>query len=389
CYCSEERLADLREEQKAKGLPTGYDRHCRFLSEEERHATAEACERESRAPVVRFAVPLEGTTTVHDAIRGEWTVENSSLEDMILLKSDGLPTYHLGHLVDDHDMRITHVMRGLEYIPTAPLHVLIHRALGWESPLYVHLPLILDPGGQGKMSKRKQNPDGSVSEYMTQVGEFREAGYLPQALLNYIALLGWSVAPDRDIATIEEMIEKFDIHDIKKSPAAFDYEKLEFMNGYYIRQLPLRVLAVQITPFLEKAGLPLDEERVVEVLPLVQERMKLLSEAPELLDFFLADAPLPDPAELIGNKMDAASTIGALEGAHTVLASVDWSLEAIEEALRAKAEALGLKPGQLFQPIRLAVTGRKFSPGIFETLYHVGRERVLERLERAARLLQE
>ncbi|MDQ4079040.1 MAG: glutamate--tRNA ligase [Chloroflexota bacterium] len=389
CYCSEERLASLREEQKAKGQPPGYDRRCRNLTEEERAELVAACETEGRTPVVRFAVPEGGTTTVYDAIRGEWTVENSTLEDMILLKSDGLPTYHLGHLVDDHDMRITHVMRGVEYVPTAPLHVLMHEALGWETPIYVHLPLILDPSGQGKMSKRKQNPDGTETENMTMVHEFREAGYLPQAMVNYLALLGWSVAPDRDIATIEEIIQKFDIHDIKKSPAAFNYEKLEYMNGWYIRQLPVKVLAAKITPFLEEAGLPIDEEKILEVLPLVQERMKFLSEAPELLDFFLADAPLPDLEELPGKKMDVADTVAALQGAYDALANVEWTMEAIEEALRAKAEALGLKAGQLFQPLRVAITGRKFSPGIFETIYHIGQGRVLERIERAVGLLKE
>ncbi len=254
CYCSEARLTSLREAQQARGQPTGYDRHCRFLSESERAEAAAACEQEGRAPVVRLAVPLEGRTTVSDPVRGEMTHDNAHLDDLILLKSDGLPTYHLAHVVDDHDMGITHAMRGEEYIPTFPLHVMIYRALGWEPPVYVHLPLILDPSGKGKMAKRKQNADGTVSEYITTVPEFREAGYLPEALLNYIALLGWSVAPDRDIASLDEMIEKFDIHDLKKSPSAFNYEKLDFMNGHYIRQLPVEELARRVTPVLARAG---------------------------------------------------------------------------------------------------------------------------------------
>ncbi len=253
-YETAEELDAMRQAQQARNQPTGYNRASRNLSEEERRARA--AQAEGRQPVVRFAVPLEGSTTVHDAVRGEWTTENQSVEDMILLKSDGLPTYHLGHLVDDHDMRITHVMRGVEYVPTAPLHVLIHEALGWEAPTYVHLPLILDPSGHGKMSKRKQNTDGSVTEQLTMVSEFRDAGYLPEALLNYLALLGWSVAADRDIAERAEMIEKFDIQDIKKSPAAFNYEKLEYMNGWYIRQLPIDELAQRVRPFWKKRGSP-------------------------------------------------------------------------------------------------------------------------------------
>jgi glutamyl-tRNA synthetase len=387
CYCSEERLKALRETQVARNQPTGYDRRCRFLTGEDRIEAEEACRREGRNPVVRLAVPLEGQTVVRDAVRGELAFDNTKLDDLILLKSDGLPTYHLGHLVDDHDMAITHVMRADEYIPTAPLHVLIHEALGWEQPVYVHLPLILDPSGKGKLSKRKQNPDGTVSENMTMIHEFREAGYLPEAFVNYIALLGWSVAPDRDLAALDEIIEKFDISDIKKSPSAINYEKLEWMNGHYIRQLPLAELAERVAPFLERAGLPADRERLVEVLPLVQERMKLLSEAPELLDFFLADAPLPDVEALPGKKMDQRATLNALRAAREDLAGSEWTLEAIEASLRGLAERLDLKPGQLFQPIRVAVTGRKQAPGIFETLYHVGREPVLERLDRALELL--
>ncbi|MCB0077359.1 MAG: glutamate--tRNA ligase [Anaerolineales bacterium] len=414
CFCSEARLAELRERQQARKQPTGYDGHCRDLSAEtvaERLATFEA---EGKRPVVRFKVPRDGSTTVPDAVRGEWTIENKQIEDMILLKSDGLPTYHLGHLVDDHDMRITHPMRGVEYVPTAPLHVMIHEALGWELPTYVHLPLVLNPTGEGKMSKRKQGLDEAAGEQMmrelhaerlipdalfayqernanwgllTMVHEFREAGFLPEAMLNYLALLGWSVGADKDIATVEEMIQLFDIHNIKKSPSAFDYNKLEYLNGWYIRQLPPKVLATKLLPYLEAAGLEVDHDKLLDVLPLVHERMKLLSEAPELLDFFLGEAPLPDPADLPGKKMDNAQTRQALQAAHQALANSAWTLEGIEATMRETATAQGLKAGQLFQPVRVAITGRKFAPGIFETVYHIGRERVLERLERAVGLL--
>jgi glutamyl-tRNA synthetase len=396
-YYAYERAEDLeaeRIEKKAKKLPTGYERTSRFLSDEERAEAEALCRAEGRKPVIRFAVPLEGSTSVVDAVRGEYAIKNSVLEDMILLKSDGLPTYHLGHIVDDHDFSMTHVMRGVEYIPTAPFHVLIHQALGWTPPTYVHLPLIMDPSGKGKMSKRKQLDDGTVIEYMTMVHEFREAGYLAEALVNYIATLGWSVGPDRDIASLEEMIEKFDIADIKKSSAAFNYEKLLHINGHYMRQLDLEDLAKRVTPFLEDAGLPVERERLLELLPLIQERMKLLAEAPGLLDFFLADAPLPKvedlpPRKKKKQKMDIPTTIGILEGAKAAIAETDWTLEAIDKTLRAKAKEMGLKAGQLFQPIRVAITGRKHAPGIFETVYHVGREKCLSRITRAINLLQE
>lgn len=398
CYCTSERLIQLRAEQDARKQPTGYDRHCRFMTEEEQAAAAAACAAEGRVPVIRFKVPLEGKTRVKDAVRDELVSDNKGLEDMILLKSDGLPTYHLGHFVDDHDMQVTHVMRGVEYIPTAPLHQMMHDAIGWETPIYAHLPLILDPSGKGKMSKRKQDEKKKEEEepeedYLVMVHEFREAGYLPEAMFNYVALLGWSVSPDRDLAGVEEMIEKFDVADIKKSNAAFNYEKLLYMNGYYMRQLAVDDLARRVVPFLEAAGLPTDHERLVEVLPLVQERMKLLTEAPELLDFFLADAPLPKVQDLPGRKkkkqkMDIPSTIAALKGAHAALADCEWSMDGIQQALKSKMKEIKLKAGQLYHPIRVAITGRTQAPGIFETIYHVGRETVLVRLERAITLLE-
>lgn len=388
CYCSEERLTTLREEQRAKNLPTGYDRHCRTLTAAQRAEAEAACVGEGRKPVVRFAVPLEGKTTAQDLLRGALTVENKLLDDMILLKSDGLPTYHLGHIVDDYEMRITHALRGEEYLPTFPVHTLIYQALGWQLPIYIHLPLILDPSGKGKMAKRKQNPDGSTSENLTMLHEFREAGYVPEAMFNFIALLGWAVAPDRDIATVEEMIEKFDVADIKKSPAAFNYEKLDFMNGYYIRHLAVEDLAKRVVPFLEAAGLSSDHERLVEVLPLVHERMKRLTEAPELLDFFLGDAPAPNVDDLPGKNMDVETTLAALASVRAALADIPWTMEAIEDLLRHKADELELRPGQLFQPIRVALTGRTQAPGIFETVYYVGRDAVLARLDRALELLQ-
>lgn len=383
CYCSSERLDALRESQKARNLPTGYDRHCRYLTAEQR-AEREA---EGITPVIRFAFPTEGSTTVHDLLRGAITVENRTVDDMILLKSDGLPTYHLAHMIDDHDMKISHVMRGDEYIATYPLHAKLYEAFGWEIPTYVHLPLILDPSGKGKMSKRKQNADGSVSDQMTMIHEFREAGYLPEAMFNYIALLGWSPGAEEDIVTREEMVKRFEVADIKASPAKFDYDKLEFMNGWYIRQLPIEDLAHRVTPFLVAAGLPVEHDRLIEVLPLVQERMKTLAESPELLDFFLAEAPVPNVADLIPKKMDAAGSKKALETVHTQLQTAEWTHEGVEAALRASAEQLGLKAGQVFPSVRVAITGRVHAPGIFETVYHVGREAVLARIQRAIGLL--
>lgn len=380
CYCTPERLEQSRKERQKRGEPPGYDRRCRFMSDEER-AELEA---QGMPYVVRLKVPLEGETVVNDLIRGEIRFENKTLEDVVLLKSDGYPTYHLAVVVDDHLMEITHVLRGDEWIPSAPIHVMLYEALGWEQPQWVHLPLILDPSGKGKLSKRKKkNPDGTESENMTLVREFREAGYLPEAMFNFIALLGWAYSGDEEIFTPEQAIEKFDLKDIKKSPAVFSYEKLEWMNGVYIRKLSPEELAERIVPFMQKAGLNVTAEQLVPLVPDIQERIKTLAEAPDMLDFFFRDIETPAPEALIPKKLDAEGTRRALEAARAVLADVEWEHDAIEAALRQLAKDLGLKAGQLFQPIRIAITGKRVAPPLFTTILHLGRERVLERLDRA------
>ena len=232
CYCSEERLNALRVEQQArKADAIGYDRHCRYLTAEER-AELEASGTPS---VVRFAMPLEGETSYTDVIRPTRSVENRKILDPVILKSDGYPTYHLANVVDDHLMEITHVLRGDEWLNSVPLHVNLYEAFGWEPPVYAHLPLILDPGGEGKLSKRKKRADGQ--EVLTFVEEYRDAGYLPEAMFNFLAILGWAYSPDTDLFTREEAIAAFDIHDVNPSAAALPLSKLEWMNGQYIREL--------------------------------------------------------------------------------------------------------------------------------------------------------
>ena len=385
CYCSSERLARVREERRRRGEPPGYDRHCRFLADEER-ARLEA---EGAPSVVRLKVPERGTTTVHDLLRGEITFENETLEDVVLLKSDGYPTYHLAVVVDDHLMEISHVMRADEWISSFPLHALIYRALGWELPTFVHLPMILDPTGKGKLSKRKQKrADGHVEENMTMVREFREAGYLPEALFNFIATLGWAYSGDREVFGVDEAIARFELEAIRKAPAVFSYEKLEWMNGVYIRALPAEELARRLVPFMARAGIEVTAEALLPLIPLVQERLKTLADAPAYLDFFFRDAEVPPPELLVHKKMDVESTLRALKAARDALAEVEWTEEAIESRLRQLAGELGLKAGQLFQPIRVATTGKRVAPPLFGTLYHLGRERVLARVDRAIELLE-
>ncbi len=369
CYCSPERLAQTREERRRRGEPNlGYDRHCRYLTARER---AEY-EDQGIVPVVRLLVPLEGQTSFHDVLHGDTTVDNARLDDLVLLKSDGYPTYHLANVVDDHLMEISHIMRADEWLPSVPKHVLLYDAFGWEIPIYAHLPVILAPTGKGKLSKRH----GGVA-----VHEFRRQGYLPEAMVNFLALVGWAYDDKTEFFTRQELIEKFSLEGVNKSPAAFSYDKLEWMNGAYIRQLGPDDLAERLVPFLTGAGLPADLATVQRIVPLVQERLKKLAEVIEWTDFFFTADLNYDPQLLIGKKMTAEESLAALRKAReTLVALPDFDEETLEEALRTLVEELGLKAGPLFGIIRVAATGKKVAPPLFGTLSVLGREWVLERM---------
>jgi len=385
CFCTAERLARLREEQMARKQDPGYDRHCRGLEPAEAAARASAGE----AAVIRLKMPLAGQTSFRDLIRGEITVENSTQDDLILLKSDGFPTYHLANVVDDHLMGISHILRADEWIPTAPRHVRLYEAFGWQMPLIAHLPVVLDPSGKGKMSKRKKVTAGG-RELLVHVRDFRAAGYLPEAMFNFLALLGWSYDGHTELMTRQEVVERFSIEHVNPSPAAFDYDKLDHFNGVYIRQLGIDDLAGRLLPFLERAGMPADRARVRSIVPLIRERIKRLDEAPAVMDFFfLEELPEYDPAGLVPQHLDAAGARRLLESARAVLAEVTpFTHDTLEEALREQAAALGVKPGQLFAPIRMAVCGRPVAPPLFGTLEVLGRDRVLKRLDRGLRELE-
>jgi len=377
CYCSPERLAQVREEQRRRGEPDlGYDRHCRYLTAKER-AEYEA---QGIVPVVRLKVPLEGQTSFPDVLHGDITVDNARLDDLVLLKSDGYPTYHLANVVDDTLMQITHIMRADEWLPSIPKHILLYQAFGWEIPVYAHLPIILSPTGKGKLSKRH----GGVA-----VHEFQQEGYLPEAMVNFLALVGWAYDDKTELFTRQELIEKFSLEGVNKSPAAFSYDKLEWMNGVYIRQLGLDDLAERLMPFLTGAGLPADLSTMRRIAPLVQERLKKLTDAVEWVDFFFVDQISYDPALLVDKKMTAAESLAALRKARETLAALpDFHEETLEKALRALAGQLGLKDRQLFGIIRVAATGKNVAPPLFGTLSILGRERVLERLGDAEEALE-
>jgi glutamyl-tRNA synthetase len=382
CYCSPERLDHIRDEQRRRGEPdVGYDRHCRYLTAKDR-AEYEA---QGIVPVVRLKVPLEGQTSFHDVLHGDITVDNARLDDLVLLKSDGFPTYHLANVVDDHLMQITHIMRADEWLPSVPKHILMYQAFGWEPSVFVHLPIILAPEGRGKLSKRH----GAVS-----VLEFRRQGYLPEAMVNFLARVGWAYDDKTELFTRQELIEKFSLEGVNKSPAAFSYDKLEWMNGVYIRELSQDALYERLIPFLA-SGLGMEERELRErnetreIVPLIQERLKKLTDAVEFVDFFFVDQISYEPSLLVGKKMTAAESLAALRKARETLAALsDFEEETLEGALRPLAGELGLKAGQLFGIIRVAATGKKVAPPLFGTLSILGRERVLKRVDKAAEMLK-
>ncbi|MBM2812688.1 MAG: glutamate--tRNA ligase [Chloroflexi bacterium] len=374
CYCTPERLDALRAEQQARKEPPGYDRLCRDLTDIERARRDAAGE----PSVVRFAVPLDGSTTFQDLIHGDVTWENRVLDDFVILKSDGYPTYHLAHLVDDHVMEITHVLRGDEWISSTPRHMLLYEALGWVPPIFAHLPAILGPDRK-KLSKR-HGPTG--------IAAFQEAGYLPEALLNYLGLCGWSPGTDQEIFSLKELVEQFSLERVNQTGAIFDHAKLDWFNGVYIRAMGPQELAVRLRPFLGETAGMLDDDALMAISGLFQDRLKTLGEARELMDFFFVDRLEYQAAMLIQKGMTVAQTIEGLRRSAVLAAEIaSFDPEALESAYRVLTDELGLKPLQLFMSIRVASTGMTATPPLFATMAVLGRERCLRRLTAAVERL--
>jgi len=379
CYCSPQDLEKMRAEQVKRKQPPGYDRRCRNLSQRER-AKREA---EGITPVVRFKTPLEGQTRFSDLIRGEVVFDNTTIDDFVLLKSDGYPTYHLANVVDDHLMEISHVLRAEEWLSSTPRHLLLYQALGFEPPQFAHLPMLLGTD-RSKLSKRH----GAVS-----ITQYREQGYLPEAMVNFLALLGWSLDDRTEIISRQELIAHFSLERIGKTGAIFNREKLDWMNGVYIRSLTADEFFEAAQPYLMtdmSAGKALisSEEYVRDILPLVQERARTLAEVTELAQFFFIDQLDYEPSLLIGENMNHQSAIQALTVAKQRLSPLTgFDASSLEGVLRPLAVELGLKTGQLFGTLRVAVTGRIAAPPLFQTMSVLGKERCLKRIEAALQRL--
>jgi glutamyl-tRNA synthetase len=375
CYCSPQRLADLRLRQQQRGEPAAYDGLCRCLTPQQR------AEKEAAGAVatIRFAIPDRGETTFDDLVRGRIAFDNATIDDFIILKSDGFPTYHLASVVDDHQMRITHVLRADEWVPSTPRHLLLYQAFGWQPPAFAHLPMVLGPD-RAKLSKRHG---------ATALTAYRDQGYLPEALLNFLALLGWSPGDDRELMSRDELIQAFSIEGIGVAPSIFDITKLQWMNGEYIRACTPQRFAELSVPYLVAAGLvPADQsgqqrEYARRVAALAQERVKALSELPSLTEFFFRD-DIDYEQAAVNRWLTREYVPQAFEAlAIRLERQPAFDVQTIEQVVRELAAQRELKAAALIHPIRVALTGRTTGPGLFETMHVLGRERVAARLRRA------
>lgn len=383
CFCSEQRLEELRKEQTALKKPPMYDRHCRNLSVEEVKNKLEEFAASNTNPVVRFAMPLEGTTIIHDLIFGDVEYDNKVLDDQVILKSDGFPTYHLAVVVDDHYMQITHVIRGDEWIPSTPKHLLLYKAFGWEPTAFAHAPLILNPD-KTKLSKRQG--DVAVEDYL-------KKGYLPEALINFVVFLGWNPKTEQEIFSLEELVKEFELSKVNKSPAVFDVNKLDWLNGQYIRQMTVLELSSKLVPFWKEYGINTESfslEYLQAITKLEQERLKKLSEIGERTAYFFSE-PEIDASLLVWKNSTLEKTKQILlELAELIqnLSDEKFSVTDLEEVIKKYIAQKGYDNGSVLWPLRYALTGQKASPGPFEVasvlILGLGKEAVVNRLKAAA-----
>jgi len=385
CYCTPERLDQSRKEQEARKVDrVQYDGLCRALDPDDAARRIASGEKY----VIRFKMPKDGTTIAHDHLRGDIATENKYLDDTIIVRSDGLPTYHLAAMVDDHDMQITHVLRGSEWLPSFPLHVNIVRAFGWEEPTWIHLSVFLKPSGKGKMSKREA-ADAIKDGHSIFIGDFKDLGYTPPGVLNWIVLMGWGVAED-DVMTLDQMVERFSIDSLTPSPAAINFQKLDHFNATHIRLMTTEDLSARIKPYFTGAGLSVNDEALLKITPLIRERLVTLDDCLAFASFFFKDEVLPNPEELIAKGLDAKQSAEIARKTYEILSALpDLSHQTAEPPMRAYVESSGLNINQVFGLLRVAVTGQKVSPPLFESMEIIGRAKCLERVQQAIKLLEQ
>lgn len=400
CFCSSERLDELRKEQTALKKPPMYDRHCRNLPAEEQERLHAVFAAEGKRPVVRQMVPETGQTIIHDLVYGDITYDHKTLDDHILIKSDGFPTYHFAVVVDDHEMQITHVIRGEEWIPSTPKHLLLYEAFGWEPTQFAHLPLILNPD-KSKLSKRQ----GDVA-----VEDFLKKGYVPEALLNFVAFLGWNPKTEQELFSLEELIQDFDLAKVNKASPVFDLQKLDWVNAQYIKAKSNQALAALLVPYWEAAGYlqigesytapllrnkPLPQAYIEQITGVEKERLKKLSDIAERTSYFFQE-PTLNAEQLVWKKSTPEETLKHLKGIMEWFATVDNTLlsspQTLQEGLFAYISANGADVGSVMWPLRVALTGMAASPGpaevasILATAFGVAK--IQERLQAGIATLQ-
>lgn len=367
CFCSSERLEKMREDQSVRKEPPMYDGACRKLSQDE-------CEKKiaNGLPyVIRLAVPKEGETVFTDLVRGQIKFENKNIDDQVLVKSDGFPTYHLANVVDDHLMEITNVIRGEEWLSSTPKHILLYKAFGWTPPKFAHLPLFLN-ADKSKLSKRT----GDVA-----AEEYRKKGYLPEALVNFIVLLGWNPRADQEVYTLEALVKEFDLAKVNKSGAVVNFEKLKWINGEYIRKLETKRLVKLAKPWIKK---DVPEKYLENILSLVRDRLFTFDELPELTSYFFVDAPEYEVDLLKWKETSLEQTKNRLKRVLELVQGMgEWTPEKIESTLKEAIEKEKLGTGDTLWPMRVALTGRKNSPNPFEVAAVLGKEKTLKRLKAA------
>ncbi len=374
CYCTSEELEKERQDQMAKKEAPKYSGRCRNLSQEQ----IEKFKKEGRKPSVRFIVEPH-KIKFKDLVKGIIEFDTALFGDFVILKSDGIPTFMFAGAIDDFLMKITHVIRGEDHLSNTPRQILLGKALDFSLPEYGHLPLILNPD-RTKLSKRK-NPTSITAD-------FRDKGYLPEAMIHFLALMGWSPKIEQESWTLKDITTEFSFNDVGKSPSIFDQDKLDFLNGYYIRKMTVGELAKASQPFLEKSGFSFEKEKLLTALSLVQERLKILSEVPEQIEFFFK-VPVNYQDILIEKNSSKSQTKLALEQGYQYLEKEDdFGRDSLEQLLRAVATKNHLQAGEILWPIRVALTGKKASPGTFEVLSALGKEESLKRIKKAIDLLK-
>lgn len=389
CFCTEERLKKMREDQYANKQPTRYDQTCRKIAPEEASKRIKAGE----SHVIRLAVPEQGSVTFHDEIRGDVTFEWKEIDDQVIIKSDGMPTYHLAATCDDHDMEMTHVIRGEEWLSSTPKHLFIYECFGWTPPVFAHLPLLLN-SDRSKLSKRQR--DVAVEDYL-------KKGYLPEAILNFVALLGWNPTGDREIYTHQELIDLFDLKSVNKSGAVVNFEKLDWLNGHYLKEKTDKEFVDYVRPTLKTLGA--DEIMIQKITPLIRERVKTLEDVKMISPQYfktrsqatiqmkariIEAAPLK--SDLVWKTQPADEAVERLEAVLElvhVMPKEDWNSPAtLEQKIKQMIQDRGWGNGEVLWPLRVALSGKKQSPPPFDLLYVFGEPRSVERIQNAIQTLR-